>query len=251
MGEGVPEAVAFVQARMGSTRLPGKVLLPIEGKPVLWWVLTRTRQATSLSRVVLATTVAPEDEPIVDFCRQHGFPYTRGDPEDVLARFQEAAREHHAEVIVRITGDCPLIDPALIDRTVNAFLEGEAPLDYVSNRIRPRYPVGTDVEVMTRQALERAASEAHEAYHREHVTPYLYEEPGRFRVLAVEAERDYGSLRWAVDTSEDLAFVRAVVLRLKGRETFGWRDVLALVENEPEIAAINAGVQQKSFREAG
>ncbi len=243
--------VAIIQARMGSTRLPGKVLADIEGQPMLAWVVERARRARKVERTVVATTTDAGDDPVVALCAARGYACTRGHPTDVLDRYLQAAREAGAQVVVRITADCPLIDPEVVDRTVEAFLAAWPGVDYASNRIVRTYPIGLDVEVVRREALERAAVEAREPYQREHVTPYLYESPGRFRVVSVEAEDDYGHLRWTVDTPEDLAFVRQVYRRFGGRADFGWREVLDLLAREPDLIAINAHVRQKGYREVG
>lgn len=252
MSDGVPSpVVAVIQARMGSTRLPGKVLADIEGQPMLARVVERARRARNVERTVVATTTDPADEPVVALCAARGYEFTRGHPTDVLDRYLQAARETAAQVVVRITADCPLIDPEVVDRTVEAFLAAWPEVDYASNRIVRTYPIGLDVEVVRREALERAAVEAREPYHREHVTPYFYEAPGRFRVVSVEAGGDYGRLRWTVDTPEDLAFVREVYRRFGGRDDFGWREVLDLLAREPDLIAINAHVRQKGYREVG
>ena len=263
-----PRTIAIIQARMGSSRLPGKVLLDIAGQPMLARVVERARRANTLDGVAVATTTDPSDDAVTALCIERGYPYYRGSLQDVLDRYFQAARPLSAEIIVRLTADCPLIDPGLINETVNAFLgiaSGESgmadnqpliavcnsqfPYDFAANRLPPpwhrTYPIGLDVEVCTFQALERAWQEATLPYHREHVMPYLYDQPGRFRVLLVNHEPDYGSLRWTVDTSEDLELVRQIYARFPGRDDFTWLEVLALFEREPELALINAQVQHK------
>jgi spore coat polysaccharide biosynthesis protein SpsF len=265
-----PRTIAIIQARMGSRRLPGKVLLDIAGQPMLARVVERARRANTLDVVAVATTTDPSDDAITALCIERGYPCYRGCLHDVLDRYYQAARALSAEVIVRLTADCPLIDPGVIDETVNAFLgiaSGELgmadnqPLiamrnsqflyDFAANRLPPpwhrTYPIGLDVEVSTFRALERAWKETSKPHHREHVMPYLYEEEGRFRVLLVSHEPDYGSLRWTVDTSEDLELVRRIYARFPGRDDFTWLEVLALFEREPELAQINAQVQHKSL----
>ena len=203
--------------------------------------------------LVVATTRDPADDVLEAVCRARGYRVFRGSTDDVLDRYYRAAVETAAEVVVRLTADCPLLDPALVDLTVRAFLDASPPADLVVNRLpgARTYPIGLDVEVVSSAALERAWREAVEPNQREHVLPYLYDPPGRFRVIRLDAERDYGNLRWTVDTPEDLEFVRQVYARLGGGNEFGWRDVLALVQAEPELAGINAGVQHKSHRDVG
>jgi spore coat polysaccharide biosynthesis protein SpsF len=212
VNEHAPRVVAIIQARMGSTRLPGKILMDIAGKTMLERVVERVRQATSVDEVVVATSVDPKDDQVALFCVRKEIPHSRGPNQDVLARFVDAACEHQADVIVRITADCPLIDPGVIDKTVEHFLSQNSEVDFGSNRgkgaINRTYPIGMDVEVIARKALERAAMEASQEYEREHVTPHLYEVPGRFRTVSIDSGGDYGHLRWTVDTEEDLEFVR-------------------------------------------
>ncbi len=243
--------VAIVQARMGSTRLPGKVLLPIAGKPMLVQVVERTQRAATLSEVVVATTLDPSDDPIADVCRGQGYSLYRGSTADVLDRYYRAAAAAEAGVIVRLTGDCPLHDPGVIDHTVSEFLR--TGVDFAANRLPPpwkrTYPIGLDTEVCSFQALETAWTLADEPHQREHVMPYLYEKAGRFRTLLVHHDPDFGHLRWTVDTPEDLAAVREIYSRFPGRNDFSWKEVLALYEREPALAEINSGVRHKRHRE--
>lgn len=242
--------VSIIQARMASTRLPGKVLADIAGKPMLVRVVERARRAESPDEVVVATTRERQDDGLEDLCRNQGIPVFRGAAQDVLDRYWEAAQEFEAAVIVRLTADCPLIDPGLIDQTVHAFRTAEPPVDFAANRLPwdRTFPIGLDVEVCSFEALGYAWREASEPHQREHVMPYLYENRDRFRVLHVRHENDLGHLRWTVDTPEDLVFVRAVYDRL-GTDDFGWRDVLALIEREPELSRLNAGVPHRTHRD--
>jgi len=277
-----PEIVAIIQARMSSSRLPGKVLLEIAGKPMLQRVIERTRRAATINRLVVATTEDAADNPIVEFCRANGVDYYRGSLHDVLDRYYQAARCSGAQVIVRITADCPLIDPALVDLTVNAFLgrippqphwltngllpatsptpdvnaarnETSFPFDFAANRLPPpwgrTYPIGLDTEVCSFQALEIAWREAKEPHQREHVMPFFYDHQERFRILLVNYHEDYGALRWTVDTSEDLELVRQIYTHFAGRDGFTWLETLALFQRRPELAQINANVQHKDYRQ--
>jgi spore coat polysaccharide biosynthesis protein SpsF len=237
--------IAIVQARMGSTRLPGKVLLDVAGQTMLARVVRRVQPARTLSGVVVATARGPAEEPIVRECAAQGVDVFRGDEGDVLDRFYQAARAHQAEAVVRITADCPLIDPGLIDLVVGAFLEARP--DYASNVLQRTWPRGLDTEVVALPALERAWREAAQPYERSHVTPYLYQNPDLFRLLSVTHPRDYSGYRWTVDTAEDLAFVRAVYERLGVDGTFRWTDVIDLLAEEPELADLNSSVWQKAL----
>jgi len=240
------KVVAIVQARMGSTRLPGKVLGDIQGHPMLSRVIERTRSAQTLDDVLVATTTDPADDPIVALCREHAMPYFRGSELDVLDRYYQAALAHNAAVIVRITSDCPLIDPQVVDKVVSAFLAAKC--DYASNCVLRTYPRGLDTEVIGFRALERAWREARQPYERSHVTPYLYQTPGRFNILSVTGDEDYSAQRWTVDTPEDMKLVRAIYARMRGRN-FLWKDVIKLLEREPELAKINRSVAQKALHE--
>ena len=236
--------VAIVQARMQSTRLPGKALLDICGEPMVSRVMTRCQRAKRLQGVVVATTTEPADDVLSQLCMARDWPFYRGSENDVLDRYYQAARKHQADVVVRITSDCPLIDPDLIDLTVNEFLRLQPECDYVSNGEPPRpFPRGLDVEVFHFAALEQAWREARDAAFREHVTLYIYRHPETFRIVPLPADRDYSDRRWTVDTPED----RELVLKLFehfGHDRFGWRDVLAVLAKHPEWSEINGHVRQ-------
>ena len=228
---------------MGSTRLPGKTLKDVGGQSMLARVARRTCRAEQVSEVVVATTTNPGDAAIVEECRRLGFSVFRGDEQDVLNRYHDAAGEYGAGAVVRITSDCPLIDPQVIDKVITRFLEEGA--DYASNVLQRTYPRGLDTEVMLRSALDRAWREAGEAYQREHVTPYICENPGLFKLLSVPHTADYSALRWTVDTAEDLELVRAVYAALGNGDEFGWEQALRIFASRPELALINRGVAQK------
>ncbi len=242
--------VALIQARVGSSRLPGKVLLDIEGVPMLLRVVTRVARAETVAEVVVATTTLLADDRVEALCREQGLSCFRGHPTDVLDRYHSAAVVHRAEVIVRITGDCPVIDPNVVDLTVRAFLGSVPPVDLALNRYvdHRTYPIGLDTEVCSFEALETAWRQADQAYQREHVMPYLYDPPEHFRVLHVQSDQDWGHLRWTVDTPEDLAFIRAVYRHFAPRDDFGWKEILELTQSRSDLAALNAQVPHKSLR---
>ncbi|MBN2556282.1 MAG: glycosyltransferase family protein [Anaerolineales bacterium] len=241
--------VAIIQARMGSQRLPGKVLLDIHGKPMLQRVLERVAGSKLIDQIVVATTTEDGDDPIERFCQSLGHHVVRGHPSDVLDRYMQAALAEHADIIVRLTADCPLLDPGVIDMTIQALLDTDPPADLALNRIpgSRTFPIGLDAEVCTLQALRRAWEEADQPYQREHVLPYLYEVPGRFRVLQVDHVRDYGTLRWTVDTPEDLQLVRQVYADFAPDEDFSWLQVLDYFTDHPEVAALNSAVVHKGY----
>lgn len=240
--------VAIIQARMGSTRLPGKVLKDLAGKNVLERVITRTRKAQLLQEVVVATSTQEPDDAIVTACTRLAVRWFRGDEIDVLDRYYGAAQEFSAEAIVRITADCPLIDPELIDDTIRSFRDGRA--DFATNSLTITYPRGLDVEVFTCEALERAWRAARLPYQRAHVTPYLYENESEFKIVSIAAEGDYSHHRWTLDTAEDLEMIRLIYRHFEPRGDFGWLEVLAFVERHPEVSAINCRVRQKAVKES-
>jgi len=231
---------------MGSTRLPGKVLADIQGHPMLWYVIQRTRAATTVNDVIVATTTQAPDDGIVDFCGQLGVTCFRGSEDDVLDRYYQAALREKADVVIRITSDCPLIDPEIIDKVVRAFLAGQC--DYASNSLVRTYPRGLDTEVMTFQALEQAWLRARKPYERAHVTAYIYDKSSDFRLLSVTGDNDYSHYRWTVDTPEDLELVRTIYGRLKGSDAF-LNDVVQLLQSEPALADINRAISQKALHE--
>lgn len=239
--------VAIIQARMGSTRLPGKTLAELAGRSMLAQVIERVGLAETLDRLVVATSTLPADDPIERECDRLGAACFRGSEDDVLDRFAAAAALHRADAVVRVTADCPLIDPEVIDYVVGEFEKGD--WDYASNTLRRTYPRGLDTEIFTAAAMETARREASEPYQRVHVTPFFYEQPHRFRLLALTCEGDYSGYRWTVDTPEDLALVRAICARLGGRRTSSWRDALRVVSESPELAATNQHVRQKLLLE--
>ena len=239
--------VAVIQARMGSTRLPGKVLLDIAGRSMLARVVRRTRRAELLSEVVVATGESPEDDAIVQECRRLAVPCFRGSDEDVLKRYHGAALAHGADAIVRITSDCPLIDPGVVDRVVHEFLEREP--DYASNVLDCTWPNGLDTEIMTAATLDRNFHEAHLPYERIHVTPYIYGHPELFDLLSVTQPEDLSAGRWTVDFPDDMEFVRAVYGRFDGDDGIGWRDVHSLLVSNPTLVRINRHVRQKHLVE--
>ena len=235
--------IAIIQARMGSTRLPGKVLMDIFGASMLSRVVNRSKQAKLLNQIVVATSDKSIDDAVVREADRLGVLFFRGSENDVLDRYYQAAQSFGAEVVVRITSDCPLIDPTIIDKVINAFLNAKP--DYASNALVRTYPRGLDVEAFSMSALTRAWQEASKPYERVHVTPYIYENPSIFKILSISDSHNYSNYRWTVDTPEDLEFVRRIYERLGDRVSFGWLDVLALCKKEPALAGLNSQVKQK------
>lgn len=225
------KTVAIVQARMGSTRFPRKVMQPIGGEPLIGVLLERLAGAMSLDEIVVATSDDPRNASLIEYVRARGGLVYEGSESDVLDRYRGAAEAAGADVVVRVTGDCPLIDPGLVDEVCAAFLE--AGVDYASNVDPPTYPDGLDVEVFSRAALERAWTEATTSFEREHVTPFLRKAPGVTR-LNVALPSDHSGERWTVDEAVDLAVLRRVFDHFHPRRDFGWREVLAVRNAHPE-----------------
>lgn len=230
--------LAILQARVSSTRLPGKVLAPILDRPMLARQLERLHRATTLDHLIVATSIHETDNPLADFCLAEKIPCYRGSLHDVLDRFYQAMRVHNPTHIVRLTADCPLADPGVIDLVVRHHLESNA--DYTSNTIEPTWPDGLDIEIMRRPALERAWGEAHLPSEREHVTPYLYRSL-LFNVNNIKGEQDLSHLRWTVDEPTDLDFVRAVYEQLYVKNpAFDTKDILSLLSRMPQLGKMNA-----------
>ncbi|MCC7118688.1 MAG: glycosyltransferase family protein [Anaerolineales bacterium] len=261
-----PNVIAIIQGRMSSSRLPGKILAEIAGQPMLQRVFMRTSRSASVSQTIFATTTDSSDDPVAEYCEFSGIPFTRGSLYDVLDRYYQTAKSAKADVIVRITADCPAIDPELIDHAVNALLEND--YDFVCNRLPPpysrTYPIGLDIEASAFKALQAAWKNAKEPHQREHVMPYIYEgvklitdnrqlqtglSPRGFKVALLHHTTDFGDYRWTVDTPEDLEFMREVYKHFDGRDDFTWKEVLDLVHDRPELMKINANVQHKTLKD--
>ncbi|MBI9049625.1 MAG: glycosyltransferase family protein [Anaerolineaceae bacterium] len=244
-----PRIVAIVQARMNSSRLPGKVLKEISGKPMLLHVINRAQRASAIDEIVVATTTDESDDAIESLCHHHDISVYRGSEFDVLDRYYQAAVLSNAEVVIRITADCPLIDPEEIDRTVDAFFNSG--VDFAANRLPwgRNVPIGFDTEVCTFAVLEQAWQEAEKPFEREHVMPYIYDVPDRFKVLLVRREPDFGHCRWTVDTAQDLTFIKKIFDTFGGRDDMTYQEILDMIHVHPELKEINAGVVHKTFQD--
>lgn len=241
----------IIQARMGSTRLPGKIMKELAGNPMLWHVVKRAMKASSADRVIVATTKKPEDDAVEKFCKTHNFLCYRGSAENVLERYHEAAEKFGADIIVRVTADCPLVAPEIIDRCVREFQKSKA--DYISNvNPGPRtFPRGLDVEVFSSPALERAYRNASQGYEKEHVTPYLWEnKKGEFALKnTVLASPDYArDWRLTVDYAQDYILMKAVYDALFAGTEIDTRNALAFLDARPDLLRLNAHIAQKSMQ---
>jgi spore coat polysaccharide biosynthesis protein SpsF len=244
------KTVIIVQARMTSTRLPGKVLKKVNDKSLLEYLFERLRRVRLADEFVIATTVNDTDLPIVAECERFGVAVTRGSELDVLARYYEAAKLHKADIVVRVTSDCPLIDPAVVDEAIQFYHEHRSQYDYVSNALVQSYPYGMAAEVFPFSALKEVYREAQLEPEREHVTPFLYTHPERYRVGHVICKKNLSHHRWTVDTVEDFELVRLITEALYPKNPkFNMQDILALLTQHPEWVKINANVHQKKLGE--
>ena len=232
--------VAIIQARMSSARLPGKVLMDIEGKPVLWHVVNRLKRSQLIGKIVIATTVSKLDLPVLRFAEENGIDCFTGSEEDVLDRYYQAAMEFNADLIVRITADCPLIDPQIVDKAVGEILKLG---DYDHAGTNETFPDGLDTSVYSFRALEKAWNEARLPSEREHVGPYITKHPELFKTKLVSYRVNLSHLRWTVDQEEDLILVREIFKRLfKEGGMFYTEDILKLLEQEPHLLKINSHI---------
>ena len=235
--------LAVLQARMASTRLPGKVLAPIMGRPMLARQLDRVTRCRLIERLVVATSDDDADDPLAEFLVSEGVPLYRGSLDDVLDRFYRAAAAHDPKNVVRLTGDCPLADPDLIDRVIEEHLAGG--FDYSSNCLDPTWPDGLDIEAVRFDALHQAWQKATLASDREHVTSYIHNRPELFHLHSIKGEKDLSHHRWTVDEPEDLELVtRIYAALLPQNPEFDTADVLELLERNPELALLNRSYQR-------
>ena len=228
--------VALVQARMGSTRLPNKVMRPICGTPLIGLLMQRLAQATQVDEIILTTSTEPRNITLTEYVQQLGYAIYQGSEHDVLDRYYQAAKQAKADVIVRITGDCPLLDPVLVDSVITRFLESK--VDYVSNVAPPTFPDGLDIEVFSFAALNRAHLEAKQPLQREHVTPFI-RESADFSQLNYSNDTDHSSQRWTVDEIDDFVVVQKIYEYFHPRRDFSWIEILNLSEKEPQLFAAN------------
>ncbi|MFJ8517778.1 cytidylyltransferase domain-containing protein [Lysinibacillus xylanilyticus] len=238
--------VAIIQARMGSTRLPGKILKMVNNRPLLSYQIERLQQSSYINDLVIATTIDEKDDLIVDFCKKNNVLCFRGSEEDVLARYYETAKAFKADVIVRITSDCPIIDVQVVDKTIQYFVDNN--FEYVSNTVDRTYPRGLDTEVFTFAALEKAYDEAVLKRDREHVTAYFYTNLDVFKIGSVRDELDYSRYRWTVDTEEDFQLIKNIIEKLYSENPqFTLHDIVKLMEENPEWFYLNSHIEQKKL----
>ena len=245
-----PRIIATIEARMGSSRLPGKVLMDVEGKPALSRLVARLRQCETLDKIVLATSVSSGDDQLVDWAEQEGVEYFRGSEDDVLQRVVDAQAAHDSDIVVEITGDCTLLDPGLVDMGVQTFLAN--PVECVTNCFKPSYPLGADLMVLDFESLAECARTIDDPVVHEHVSLYIVEHPEIYQVVHLTAPPRWQGphLRLMLDYPEDLKFIRQVYRRLLPifGERFGLEEIMALLKEEPGLADINQHCEEKAVR---
>ena len=242
------KTVAIIQARMGSTRLPGKVMKQLKGKSVLYHVIQRVKQVKMIDEIVLATTTLDEDDVLAEKAKQYGVCVFRGSSENVLSRYYEAAKERKADVVVRITSDCPLIDPLIINKMLEYYNKND--YDVVTNAgsdsEKRTYPRGLDTEIFSFKLLENAMINGNKDYHKEHVTPYIYENSND--VYHFLNDKDFSKYRCTLDTPEDFLLISKIYNELyKGEHSFYLKDIISVFEKNPDYFRINSHVEQKKL----
>lgn len=242
------KVVIIVQARMTSTRLPGKVLKEVMGKPLLGYQLERLRRVNLADEIVVATTVNDTDLPIVELSKQLKVLCYRGSENDVLSRYFEAAKENRADAVVRVTSDCPLIDPKVIDDVIQFYIDNHTRYDYVANTLERTFPRGMDTEVFSFDSLQEAFYEATETSEREHVTLFIYRHSDRFRLGNIAYLTNESHHRWTVDTPQDFELIKNILEHLyHSKPEFSLQDVLTLLDKHPDWVNINRDINQKEI----
>ena len=228
----------MIQARTGSTRFPKKTLELIEKKPMIWHVINRVKKIKSIEQIALITTRKNSDKILLKIANENGIFGFAGDVHDLLNRHYQCALKINADPIIRITSDCPLTDPKLVEKILDFYLNND--YDYVSNVIKPSYPDGLDVEIFSFSALKNAVKNAKLMSEREHVSPYFMKNPEKFKIYNVENKKNLSHLRWTVDQIEDIKFIRKIYSRMKPKTVFSMNDVLKIIHNEPNLQKINS-----------
>ncbi len=241
----------FIQARMGSSRLPGKVLMKIGDKTLLEHIVLRSMKSKLATEVVVLTTVEKQDDMIAEFCKEKGMTFTRGSENDVLDRFYQASKGMNLDTIVRLTADCPFMDPVLIDETIENLSKYK--VDYSATRLPPpwerTWPIGLDIEVVRFKTLQKVWNEAVETYQRVHVMPYIYDNPEKFKIYISECSEAIGEMRWTVDTAEDLFQLNAIYETLENKNEYSWRNILKVVRENYLLNWTTSDKSQKNYKQ--
>ncbi|RDW20775.1 cytidylyltransferase domain-containing protein [Oceanobacillus chungangensis] len=242
------KVIGIIQARMTSTRLPGKVMKTVNGTTLLEYQLERVKRSKRLDQIIVATTNNGTEQPIVDLCRDLNITIYQGSEEDVLERYYQTAKKHHADIIVRMTSDCPLIDPKVIDKIIKFYLDNN--YDYVSNTQIRSFPRGMDTEVFSMDNLEAAYLKASEDYEKEHVTPYFYLNPNLYSIGQFVSKPDTSKYRLTVDTEEDFELISTLIKELYPvNPLFTLNDIIEEMQNQPHLIDINKHIVQKELRD--
>lgn len=246
------KVVAAIQARMASTRLPGKVMKEILGKPIVWHIANRLKQAKLVNQIIIATTNKPEDKTIVDFAKANAIDCYAGSENDLVDRLYQTMKRFKADAMVRITADCPLADPGIVDKVTRLFLNAKGGYDYASNINPPTYPDGLDTEIFSFTALERVQHETKTIFEREWITSNFFEHPERFRLGHLKNNADLSYMRWTVDYQDDFDFINEIYKRLyRPDRVFLMEDTLDLLKKNPELLKINRShVRDEAYAEA-
>lgn len=240
--------IAIIQARVGSTRLPNKIFLPLINKPILWHVYQRVTKSILINKTVIATTDLKEDDIVEKFCIKNSIEFFRGSSEDVLSRFYYTAQKYNADIVVRITSDCPLIDSKIIDLVVEKLIKNNA--DYASNVLERTFPRGYDAEAFTFEALTKTFHQANAKFEHEHVTPFIYNNPNQFKLISLKNEQDYSKFRLTVDTKEDYELIKIIYESLyEDDNNFGLNEVIQFLNKNVELVKINEHIEQKKLNE--
>ena len=232
----------IIEARTGSSRLPNKVIAEIEGKPMIFYVIDRIKQIKSVEQIILATTQEKNDKILTEIAKQNSIGSFVGDSIDVLDRDYQCALQNNADPIIRITGDCPLIDPDIVEEMLEFYLKNN--YDYVSNRINPKYPDGLDVEIYSFNTLQMVAQNAKWSSERELVTTYITKNPKNFKIFSYENQEDLSEYRWTVDEQKDLEFIRKIYSIMKPKTNFSMNEIIEILVKNPELLKINSGIMR-------
>lgn len=238
---------AIIQARYGSTRLPGKIFMEIDGKPLLWHVVNRLTYADLIDEIIIATTTNPKDNAVEEWCKENNINCFRGSEDDVLSRFYNASVEFPSEVIVRVTADDPFKEPSVIDSVIKKLIDEQ--LDLSTNVFPPSYPEGLDCEVFTFNVLQTMEKTTNDPYDREHVTPYIYNNPDKFKIGNITSVHQLSSYRWTIDNQEDYDMVNEIYRKRKDKSKgiLLMQEIFEILEENPEIASINSKVKRSGM----
>ena len=247
------KTITIIQARMGSTRLPGKVMKRLCDQTVLAHVVTRVKACSRIDEIIVATTTSTHDNCLVEEAEKLGVKWFRGSQDNVLERYYLAAKEHQADTVIRVTSDCPLLDAEILDQLLSYFQEENSNglnIDYLSNSLKRSFPRGLDVEIFTYSALELAYNSATKDYEKEHVTPYIQENPDIFSLHNLNNDDDLSYHRWTLDTPEDYELIKIIYDNLYDKDPlFGMDSILKFLGENPDLININAHIKQKQLGE--